>query len=69
MQPINSAPFFDNLSSLMKASEFCKRFGYSMKTIYDWRYRPGRSKVPDNLIVKFRGKLFVRTDILKGLIP
>lgn len=60
---------FDNLASLIKASEFCSRFGYSMKTIYDWKYRPHKNKVPENLVVKFRGKLFVRKDILKTLLP
>lgn len=61
--------FFENHIELMKASEFCARFGYSMKTIYDWKYRPKKNKVPENLVVKFRGKLFVRTDVLKRLIP
>ena len=60
---------FENGIELMKASEFCSRFGYSMKTIYEWKYRPKRNKVPDNLVVKFRGKLFIRTDVLRGLSP
>ncbi len=60
-------PVFEN--SLMKASEFCSAFGYSMKTIYEWKYRPRKNKVPDDLVVKFRGKLFIRTDILRGLAP
>ncbi len=69
MQPVKPEPVFDNLVSLIKASEFCSRFGYSMKTIYDWKYRPKKNKVPENLIVKFRGKLFVREDVLKNLLP
>lgn len=60
---------FDNQFPIMKATEFCKRFGFSMKTIYEWKYRPKRNKVPDNLVVKFRGKLFIRTDILESLTP
>jgi hypothetical protein len=60
-------PVFEN--TLMKASEFCSAFGYSMKTIYEWKYRPKKNKVPDDLVVKFRGKLFIRTDILRGLAP
>ena len=68
MEPVKTVPVFDNLVSLMKASEFCSRFGYSMKTVYDWKYRPKKNKIPDDLVVKIRGKLFVRTDILKGLI-
>lgn len=63
------ALIFDNGTELMKASEFCERFGYSMKTIYEWRYRPKRNKVPENLVVKFRGKLFIRTDVLRSLGP
>ena len=63
------AGVFDILSELIKASEFCSRFGYSMKTVYEWKYRPKRNKVPDNLVVKFRGRLFIRTDILRNLIP
>jgi hypothetical protein len=63
-----SAKIFENSFELMKASEFCIRFGYSMKTIYEWNYRPKKHNIPDNLVVKFRGKLFIRTDILKSLI-
>jgi hypothetical protein len=62
-------PVFENEIGLMKASEFCSRFGYSMKTIYEWKYRPKRNKVPENLVVKFRGKLFIRTDVLRDLTP
>lgn len=61
-------PVFENLE-IMKASEFCSRFGYSMKTVYDWKYRPKKNKVPENLVVKFRGKLFIRTDVLRSLTP
>jgi hypothetical protein len=63
-----SAVVFENQINLMKASEFCTRFGYSMKTIYEWKYRPKRNKVPTDLVVKFRGKLFIRTDILRTLV-
>lgn len=60
---------FENQIHLIPASEFCSRFGYSMKTIYEWKYRPRRNKIPQGLVTKFRGKLFIRTDILKGLFP
>jgi hypothetical protein len=60
---------FENKIELMQATEFCSKFGYSMKTVYEWRYRPKRNKVPADLVVKFRGRLFIRTDILKNLIP
>ena len=71
INPGGSSPggVFENKIDMITASEFCSKFGYSMKTIYDWRYRPRRNKVPENLVVKFRGKLFVRTDVLKSLIP
>ncbi len=62
-----SEPVFENEMGLMKASEFCARFGYSVKTVYEWKYRPKRNKVPENLVVKFRGKLFIRTDVLRDL--
>lgn len=59
---------FENQPELIKASDFCKRYGYSMKTIYEWKYRPKRNRIPEGLVVKFRGKLFIRTDILGSLI-
>ncbi len=64
-----AVPVFENSINLMEASEFCSQFGYSIKTIYEWKYRPKRNKVPENLVVKFRGKLFIRVDILRSLIP
>lgn len=59
---------FDNKIDLMSVTEFCTKFGYSKKTVYDWRYRPEKNKVPTDLVVRLRGKLFIRTDVLKGLI-
>jgi hypothetical protein len=59
---------FDKKIELMRASEFCSKFGYSMKTVYDWKYRPKKNRVPADLVVKFRGKLFIRTGRLKALI-
>ena len=64
-----SGLIFDNSFSLIPAQEFCSRFGYSIKTIYDWKYRPKKNNVPTDLVVKFRGKLFIQKDILKNLIP
>jgi hypothetical protein len=63
-----SEMFFENQNPLITAREFCSQFGYSIKTIYEWKYRPKRNKVPDGLVVKFRGKLFIRRDILGSLI-
>jgi hypothetical protein len=64
-----SAMVFENSMNLISVPEFCSRFGYSTKTIYEWRYRPKRNKVPADLVVKFRKRLFIRKDILQGLIP
>jgi hypothetical protein len=60
---------FENQLNLISASEFCDRFGYSMKTIYEWKYRPKKNKIPEKLVVKIRGKLFVRADIFLNLVP
>jgi hypothetical protein len=64
-----SEMFFDNQLPLMTAADFCSRFGYSIKTIYDWKYRPKKNKIPEKMVIKIRGKLFVRMDIYKSLIP
>lgn len=69
MPPLKTVALFDNSLGLIPASEFCSRFGYSIKTVYDWRYRPKKNKVPAELVVKFRGKLFVRISLLNGLAP
>ena len=63
-----SAQVFDNQIPLMTITEFCSRFGYSKKTIYDWKYRPKKNKVPHNLVTKIRGKIFIRTDIYRSLV-
>lgn len=68
-ESLNGDGVFENQLPLMTAAEFCSRFGYSIKTIYEWKYRPKRNGVPNGLVIKFRGKLFIRTDILRGLIP
>ena len=64
-----SVALFDNQLPLMTVEEFCSRFGYSKKTIYDWRYRPKKNKIPQKLVVKIRGKIFIRTDVYRSLVP
>lgn len=60
--------FFDSRIDLIPIAEFCRRFGYSKKTVYDWKYKIARNKIPINLIVKFRGKLFIRVDVFNQLV-
>ena len=58
---------FDNRIELLEAKEFCQIFGYKISTIYDWKYRSKKNKVPDDLFVKFRRKLHLRTDVLREM--
>lgn len=60
--------FFDSEIDLIPIAEFCSRYGYSKKTVYDWKYRQKQNKIPNNLIVKFRGKLYIRIDVFKQLV-
>lgn len=57
--------FFENLPDLIRAENLASLMGLSVKTIYDWRYRARIRRVPAELFLKFRGKLFVRTKVLK----
>ena len=59
--------FFENLPKMLKASRVASLFDISIKTIYDWHYRPNKRKipVPMGLIRKFNGDLFIDTEILK----
>ena len=59
---------FDNRIELLEAKEFCRLFGYKISTIYDWKYRPKKNKIPDDLFVKFRNKLHLRTDVLRKML-
>lgn len=58
---------FDNRIEFLEAKEFCKIFGYKISTIYDWKYRPKKNKIPNDLFVKFRRKLHLRTDVLRSM--
>ena len=57
--------FFDMGIELISAQDFCELTGYSKKTIYDWKYRTGKYKTPENLFVVLRNRLHLRVDILK----
>jgi len=61
---------FENLPKTLKPNEVVSLFGCKLKTIYDWHYRPKKRKipVPENLFVKFNGRLTIQTEILKQWI-
>lgn len=59
---------FENSKGLLSPREVSDLLGISIKTIYDWKYRPSLRKVPQRLFVKFNRKLFIRTDILRTWI-
>jgi len=59
---------FENLKALLTPQEVSKLIGVSPNTIYDWKYRPIKRKVPVGLFVKFNRKLLLRTDILRNWI-
>jgi hypothetical protein len=56
---------FDNMKSLLRPKDVSHLLGFSEKTIYDWKYRAKKKRVPDGLFIKLHGKLFLRTDVLK----
>lgn len=69
MEHVQNEPFFDNLKGMLRPEELSKKTGFSVKTIYNWRYTStANEKVPMNLFVKFRGKLFIRADVFKDWI-
>jgi hypothetical protein len=54
---------FDNLPKLMRTEQFADHFGYSVATIYDWRYRGALRGVPSGLFLALNRRLYIRTDI------
>lgn len=62
-------PIFDNLRGELPPLVFCKQTGLSRQTLYNWRYKSKIcDKIPKDLFVKVRGKLFVRTDVFKAWV-
>jgi hypothetical protein len=59
---------FENLKNLLRPREVADLLDVKESTVYDWRYRPNSRKVPKEMFVKFNGKLYLRTDILKGWV-
>ncbi|MEI6398116.1 MAG: hypothetical protein WCO71_05035 [Pseudomonadota bacterium] len=54
---------FDTLPKLMRPEQFAEHFGYSVATIYDWRYRGVIRGVPSGLFLTLNRRLYIRTDI------
>lgn len=50
---------------LMRAADVAKSLGVSLETIYDWKYRAKKRKVPAGMFVKIGRMLFINTTILK----
>jgi Helix-turn-helix domain len=57
------AKLFDTLPKLMRPEQFAEHFGYSVATIYDWRYRGVLRGVPSGLFLTLNRRLYIRTDI------
>lgn len=61
----NASLVFDSEIELMSVKDFCKSFGFSKATVYDWKYRSKAYEIPDELFIKIGKKLFLRTDIFR----
>jgi predicted DNA-binding transcriptional regulator AlpA len=57
---------FDNSKALLRPKDVSDILGVSVKTIYDWKYRAKKKRIPKQLFLKLNGQLYIRTDILKG---
>ncbi len=64
----SSSEIFENLPKLIKPGIAAQILSLSTKTIYDWRCRPEKNKVPLDLFLKFNKSLYIRTDVLKRWI-
>lgn len=56
-------PLFDNLPTLLTPKMAADLTHSSIKTVFDWRYRPAKYGVPDDMFVKGGRKLFLRRDL------
>ncbi len=65
---IPALSFFDSLPALLTTEEAALFLKCSVRTLYDWRYRPhGRKtgRIPVNLFLELNGRLFINTAELK----
>lgn len=60
--------FLNDLPELARLDLVASVLGVSIKTIYDWRYRSQRRKIPAGLFVKLNRSLLIRTSILREWI-
>ena len=54
---------FDNLPKLMRPEQVAENFGYSISTIYDWKYRGVSRGMPSGLFLSLNRRLYIRTDL------
>ncbi len=59
---------FENQGGCISLREFCERFGYPIKTVYDWKHRPAKYKAPKDLFLKFNREVFVRLEVLRSWV-
>lgn len=59
---------FENLPELITPDQVAQVLHTTSGTIYQWKSRPRRYGVPDDLFLKFGRKLLVRRDALKAWV-
>lgn len=57
-------PLFENWEKLMRIEDASRTYRIPKATFYDWKYRSEEKQIPQGLFVKFRRRLFIRTDVL-----
>lgn len=50
---------------LMRAVDVAKALGISLETVYDWKYRAKKRRVPAGMFVKIGRMLYVNTVLLR----
>ena len=68
MNECQTISLFNNLPELIKPELAAMVIGISVKTIYDWRYRFKKRRVPAELFVKVNRSLLIRTNVLRQWI-
>ena len=75
MNEMNSTNRMDLISfletdhrKLLRAKDVARIMGISYETVYDWKYRSIKRRIPEGMFVKVGRMLFVRSDLLKGWI-
>ena len=60
--------FLSDMPELIRPELVASVLGVSVKTIYDWRYRSHKRRIPPDLFVKVNRSLLIRTSILREWI-